>query len=58
MRHNDTNNMIPSPTPCYMHHFHIFDKIHSFLKNISNPMAAKKENYISEEQLNLKIIVD
>ena len=42
MRHNDTSDMTPSPTPYYMRHFQIFDKINSFLKNVSNFPDSKK----------------
>ena len=50
MRHSDANNM-PS-TPYYMRHFQIFDKIDSFLKDVSNVLD------IFEKPLNLHIIVD
>ena len=48
-----------TPTPYYMRHFQIFDKIHSFLKNLLNvPDSKKKVYYIFEEPLSLNIIVD
>ena len=43
-----------TPTPFYMCHFQIFDKIDSFQKNVN---FLKKVNYIFEELLNLHIIV-
>ena len=54
IRHIDTNNMtLPPPTPYYMRHFQIFDKIHSFVKIYQMSLTAKKVNYIFEEALNL-----
>ena len=38
MLHNNANNRTP-PTPYYMRHFQIFDKIDSFLRNISNALV-------------------
>ena len=55
MRNNEVNNM--TPTPYYMRHFQILDKIHSFLKNVSNILDSKKVDYIFEEPLNLYINV-
>ena len=43
MHHTHTNNMSPpSPIPCYMRHFQILDKIHSFLKFFSNVPNDRK----------------
>ena len=44
-------------TPYYMRHFQIFDKIDSFLKNVSNVLGQKKVDYIFEESLHLYKIV-
>ena len=41
VRHNDANNMTPPPN-YYMRHLQIFDKIDSFLKNVSNVLDNKK----------------
>ena len=41
IHHNGTNNMT-SFTPYYMCNFQIFDKIHSFLKNVWNVPDSKK----------------
>ena len=40
-----------------MRHFQIFDKIDSFLKNVSNVLGQKKVDYIFEEPLHLYKIV-
>ena len=42
MRHNNKNNMT-TPTPYYMRHFQIFEKINGFLKNVSNVLDSKKD---------------
>ena len=41
IHHNGTNN-ITSFTPYYMCNFQIFDKVHSFLKNVWNVPDSKK----------------
>ena len=40
-----------------MRHFHSFDKIDSFLKNISNVLDSKKVDYIFEEPLYIQLLV-
>ena len=40
MRHNDVNHVTSTPTPYYMRHFQIFDKMDSFLKNVSKIRTA------------------
>ena len=45
------------PTPCYMGHFQIFDKIDGFLKNVLNVFTAKEISYVFEQLLNLLVIV-
>ena len=41
-----------------MHHFQIFDKIDSFLKNVSNALKEKKVDNFFEELLDSHIIID
>ena len=41
MHHNDANNMT-LPPPTNMRHFQIFNKIDSFLKDVSNVFDSKK----------------
>ena len=53
MRQIDTNSMIT--TPYYMRH--IFEKICSFLKNVSNVLHSEKGRLHLEEALNLNEIV-
>ena len=45
------------PTPYYMRHFQIFDKIDSFLKTFPMSLTAKKVDYILEEPVNLHVII-
>ena len=40
VRYNDPNNM--TPTHCYMSHFQVFNKIYTFLKNVSIVPNRKK----------------
>ena len=56
---NGAKNMtpLPPPAPCYLHHFHIFDKINSFPKNVLHVFRGKKENCTFEELFNLYLIV-
>ena len=37
-----TTPLLLLPCPYYMHHFQIFDKIDSFLKDVSNVLDSKK----------------
>ena len=43
------------PTPYYMGHFQVFNKIDSFFKNVLNVFGSKKGRF--EEPLNLNVIV-
>ena len=47
----------PLPTPCYLRHFQIFNKIDSFPKRNLNFFWIKKTNCIFEELSNLYITV-
>ena len=45
------------PSPCYLRHFPIFDKIDSFGKDFLNVLRIKRANCIFEELSNLYLIV-
>ena len=55
MRHNDVNNM--TPILYYMLHFQIFDKIDSFLSNISSALEAKKVDYMTNRLIYIALLI-
>ena len=52
-----TQRTLPTPNPCYLFHFQIFEKIVGFQKKLWIPLGRKKKNCIFEELSNLYLIV-